>query len=349
MVRLDKDKLQGDFIPPVKKAHNIETASVQNANSELEKFSLFVLRSIIDDNVPPTPGNFQIYFEKLLENKPMAFKKRMKEYQDNDDTDADEYRAKMEREIKEGFTQIKGIVKVVSTIYKNLNIMRQIVKKRLDELKINASQLSIDSTLSKLNDDIEKLTALTTKQMETLKEHYVKTIEILKDVENKAIFDSKYGVYNKKHLLVSLQKELDTIRQYNHKSSIVMIKIKHEVLDKIVTAKEREILTRNIAKLLMKTSRRSDVVAHYGGGIFAILMKHTDINSAEKACERIGELIYGTSFFIDETEIEIDIELGIMPIDPHYDIEESIIAALDVLPQTGKNAQMYLVGQFNGK
>jgi len=349
MVRLDKDKLQGDFIPPTKKAHNIETASVQNANSEIEKFSLSVLRSIIDDNVPPTPNNFQIYFEKLLENKPLTFKKRMKEYQDNDDIDADEYRAKMEREIKEGFAQIKGIVKVVSTIYKNLNIMKQIVKKRSDELKVNSSQLSVDNTLSKLNEDIEKLTTLTAKQMESLKYYYAKTVEILKDIEDKAIFDSKYGVYNKKHFLNSLQKELDTIRQYNHKSSIVMVKIKNRVLDKIVTTREREILTRNIAKLLMKTSRRSDVVAHYGGGIFAILMKHTDINSAQKACERIGELIYGTSFFIDETEIEIDIELGIMPIDPHYDIEEVIIAALDALPKTGKNTEMYLVGHFNGR
>jgi len=99
----------------------------------------------------------------------------------------------------------------------------------------------------------------------------------------------------------------------------------------------------------MKTSRRSDIVAHYGGGIFAILMKHTDIDSAKKACERIAELIYGTSFFIGATEVDMDIELGVMPLDTDYSIEESITSALDVLPKTGKETNIYLVGKFDGR
>jgi diguanylate cyclase (GGDEF)-like protein len=349
MVRLNKKNLTGEVSEVKKKVHNSDDKKSKNENSEIEKFSLFVLKTVIDDGVPPTPNNFQIYFEKLLENKPFAFRKKMKEYQDSDDIDADEYRAKMEREIKEGFAQIKGIVKVVSTIYKNLNVMKQIVKKRLNELKANSSQLSVDNTLTRLNDDINKLSTLTERQMGTLKDHYAKTVEILKDVEDKAIFDSKYGVYNKKHFLTSLKKELETVKQYNHNSSVVMVKIKNEVLDKIVASGQREMLTRNIAKLLMKTSRRSDIVAHYGSGIFAILMKHTDLNSAKKACERIADLIYSTSFFIDGMEIEIDVELGIMPIDTNLEVEEIVSAVLDILPKTGKDTDVYLVGEFDGR
>ncbi len=349
MVRLDKDIMQKDAEDTSKNLHNSDTISVQNINSELEKFSVIVVKTIIEDNVPPTPNNFQIYFEKLLENKPSSFKKKIKEYVETDEIDSDDYKAKMEREIKEGFVQVKGIVKVVSVIYKNLNIMKQIVKKRSDELKANTSALSVDNTLSKLNKDMNKLTSLTVKQMDTLKNYYDKTVEILKEVEEKAIFDLKYGVYNKKYFLSSLQKELDTVRQYKHKSSIVMVKVKTEVLNKIGSVREKEILIRNISKLLMKTSRRSDVVAHYGDGIFAILMKHTDLNSSKKACERIGDLIYGTSFFIGEVEIEIDIELGIMPIDSHYDMEELIIGALDVLPKTGKDKEIYMVGKLEGE
>ncbi len=347
MVRLDKDKL-GNLNPSSKNIHNAKARDGQNANSEVEKFSLFVLTTMSDENVLPTPNNFQIYFEKLLENKPISFRKKINEYLEVDDIGIYEDRAKMERGIKEGFVQIKGMVKVVSTVYKNLNILKQIVKKRSSELSVNFSKLSVENTLSSLNEDMDKLTTLTSKQMETLKTYYDKTVEILKDVEDKAIFDLRYGVYNKKHLLNSMQKELDAIKQHNHKSSIVMINIKDKVLSKIVTAREREILTKNIAKLLMKTSRRSDVVAHYGGGVFAILMKHTDLNNAQKACDRISDLIYGTSFFIDEMEITIDIELGIMPIDPNYSIEESIAGALDILPKTGKDKEFYLIGRFAG-
>ena len=349
MVRLRRNKLQGDLTPPAKKVHNTKKEKTPNPNSELENFSLSVLKEMAKDDVPSTPSNFQIYFEKLLESKPLDFKKKIKKYQDHDAVNTDEYIVKMEREIKDGFAQIKGIVKVVSTIYKNLNVMKKIVKKRLDELRANSSQLSVDSTISKLDNDIEKLMNLTSKQMEILKDHYAKTVDVLKDIEDKAIFDSKYGVYNKKYFLNSLQKDLEAVKQHNHKSSIVMVEIKSTVLNKISTTKERDILRGNIAKLLMKTSRRSDIVAHYGGGIFAILMRHTDIDSAKKACERIAELIYGTSFFIGAEEVEMDIELGIMPLDANYSIEESITSALDILPKTGKDTDTYLVGKFSGR
>ena len=348
MVRLEQGKLQGNIDMKSKKLHNTKSTESKDKNSELENFSLFVLKSMIDEKVPPTPSNFQIYFEKLLENKPISFRKRVSEYLEFDDDDTSEHRVKMEREVKEGFVQMKGMVKVVSTVYKNLNILKQIVKKRSSELKVNFSQLSVENSLSALTSDLEKLTTLTSKQMESLKSYYNKTLEILIDLDEKTIFDLRYGVYNKRYFLNSLKKEEDAIRQDNHKSSIVMVRIKDKELEKIVTPKKREILTRNIAKLLMKTSRRSDVVAYYGDGIFAILMKYTDLSSAQKACDRIAELIYGTSFFIDETEIEIDIELGIMPINPHYSIEEAIDGALDVLPKTGKDKEIYLVGKYIG-
>ncbi len=350
MVHLDVNKLKGKsfLVKKTKKESlgSITTPKSKNDNNEFEKFSQVILKNIIDDKVPPTPNNFQIYFEKLLENKPLAFRRKINEYLEIDDVNSHEYRAKMEREIREGFVEVKNIVKIVSTVYKNLNVMKQIVKKRLGDLHLNSNQLSIDNVLIALGEDLEKLSSLTNKQMEALKKHYDKTVSILKDVENEAIFDVRYGVYNKKYLLSGMQRELDAVKQYKHKSSIVMIKIKEKVLDKMANAKERDILNRNVARLLLKTSRRSDIVAHFGGGIFTMLMKHTDLNSAQKACERIADLIYATSFFIGGDEVEADIELGIMPIDPNYTVEETLFGALEVLPKTGKNLEIYLIGEF---
>jgi len=37
-----------------------------------------------------------------------------------------------------------------------------------------------------------------------------------------------------------------------------------------------------------------------------------------------------------------------MPINPNYSIEEAIDGALDVLPKTGKDKEIYLVGKFIG-
>lgn len=345
MVRLDKNKIQSGLGRRPKENSDAEsdTTKVQSSNSELEKFSLYVLKVLMDENIPPTPNNFQIYFEKLLENKPLSFKKRINDLLEAENVNEDEHRARMEMEVKEGFGQIKSIMQVVSTVYKNINVMKTIVKKRTGELEVNTGQLSVTNIASTLSEDLKKLSDLMNKQMATLKTHYEKTGIILKEIESKAVFDSRFGVYNRRYFLQSIENEKLSIEQFNHKSTLVLTKIKDSILNKIVNSKDRMILTRNVAKLLLKTSRRSDVVAHYGDGVFGMLMKHTDISNAQRACERISDLIYATSFFIGDAEVDTDIELVIVPIIPENTVELLISLALDALPQTGKRLEPYII------
>lgn len=345
MVRLDKNIIQSGLgkRPARQKETEENESKSQNTNGELEKFSLYVLKVLMDENIPPTPNNFQIYFEKLLDNKPLSFKKRINDLLESENVNDDECRVKMETEIKQGFSEIKSIMQVVSTVYKNLNIMKEIVKKRSAELEINSGQLSVTNITTALSEDLKKLSNLMKKQMEVLKNHYEKTGIILKDIESKAVFDSRFGVYNKRYLLSAIENECTSIEQFNHKSTLVLAKIKDTILNTIVNSKDKMVLTRNIAKLLLKTSRRSDVVAHYGEGVFGMLMKHTDINNAQRACERISDLIYSTSFFIGDSEIETDIELAITEIAPGFTTEEQIATALDALPKTGKKLEPYIV------
>lgn len=315
----------------------------QSSNGELEKFSAFVLKVLGDDNVPPTPTNFQIYFDKLLENKPAPFKKRINEFLELEVTNNDENHAKIEKDVKEGFAQMKNIMQVVSTIYKNLNIMQEIVKRRSAELQINLNQLATQNIVSSLTEDLKKMFELTTKQIELLREYYQKTTSILQEVENQSIFDVKFGVYNRRYLIKSLEDEIKLIKNYFHPSSLVLAKVKDSALERIVNKKDKDTVVRNIAKLLLKTSRRSDTVAHFGDGVFAMILKHTDLNSAKKACDRISELVYVTSFFVGNAEIETDIELSIVALDTEHSIEEFLSLTLDALPRTGKKLIPYIV------
>lgn len=344
MVRLDMGKTRKSMDTNQKAEEpqaNLEVKQ-QNANSELEKFSQYVIKVLIDENIPTTPYNFQIYFDKLLDNKPVSFKKRVNELLDLELASNDEHRAKIEIEIKEGFNEIKSIMNVASAVYKNLNIMEKILHKRQEELQVSSGQLALVSISSTLIEDLKKLSGLMSRQMETLKTHYDKTSVILKDIESKAIFDSRYGIYNKRFLLEAIVNENKSMEQFGHKSTLVLARIKKSMLGQIANAKDRSILSRNVAKLLLKTSRRSDVVAHYGGGIFGMLMKHTDIGNAKRACERINDLIYSTSFFIGESEMQIDLELVIVPI-AQSNLDVALLEAIDLLVLSGKNEKPYII------
>jgi diguanylate cyclase (GGDEF)-like protein len=350
MVRFNKEKgtagvynIDAKEDPIVSASPMKEPAVPQASNAELEKFSAQVLKVLGDENIPPTPTNFQIYFDKLLESKPAAFKKRINDFLDLESSNNDENHARIEREVKEGFAQIKNIMQVVSTVYRNLNVMQDIVKKRSDQLETNPNALTLQNIIASFTTDLTKMLELTTKQIDLLKEYYQKTTSILQEVDNQSIFDIKYGVYNRRYLFKSLEDELKLIKNYSHSTSMVLARVKENVLDSIVNKKDKDAVIRNIAKLLLKTSRRSDIVAHFGDGIFAMVLKHTDLTGAKKACDRISDLVYQTSFFVGTSEVDTDIELSIIALDTEHSVEEFLAATLEGLPHTGKKFVPYIV------
>lgn len=352
MVRLDKNKIRSSLgrrseeIPVMTEQETVEPAGALGG-SELEKFSQYVLKQLMSENVPTTPNNFQIYFDKLLETRPMSFRKRINELLEAENANDDDHRAAMEKEVKEGFTHIKGMLQSIATVYKNITVMKNLTKKRIDELNVNAGQLAMQNVLTAFAQDLNKLSSVMDRQMASLKAGYEKAGSTLKVIEQEAIFDSRYAVYNKKYLMQSLEKEREGIKKYGYATTLMVLKVKDEVLSRIPNSKDRAILLRNIAKLLLKTSRRSDIVAHYGDGLFAMVMKHTNIKSAKKACERITDLIYATSFFIGEMELDIDIELAIVELQSGKAVEESLTAALDAMPFSGKYLDPYAIAEIN--
>ncbi|HFB53841.1 MAG TPA: GGDEF domain-containing protein, partial [Sulfurimonas autotrophica] len=155
------------------------------------------------------------------------------------------------------------------------------------------------------------------------------TAKIVKNVENETIFDNQFGVYNKRYLLTKIEQEMGLIKEFHHKSSLIMIELSRELKKSVKNEKAVLLMVRTIARLLLKTSRRSDIVAHYGNGVFSMLLKHTDIESAKKASERLCELVSNSNFFLADREIQLKISIGVTDIDPEFSVEEIVVSALD--------------------
>jgi diguanylate cyclase (GGDEF)-like protein len=86
----------------------------------------------------------------------------------------------------------------------------------------------------------------------------------------------------------------------------------------------------------MKTSRRSDVVAHYGDGVFAMVLKHTDIKNAMRASERLCDLVSSSNFFLAEKEIQLKIAIGIANISTERAVEETLVCTLNAMEYVQK-------------
>ncbi len=311
-------------IPPSSNALDMDSPS-----SDIEIYAKEVLHSLIEDNLPPTPNNFSLYFDRLLEDKSENLRKQIVSMLELEESNDAETTIALEHSLKQGFSSIKNILNTTANLYKNMSLMTKILDKRRKELEDSADNQATISVAAALDSDISKLNAIVKKQSIQMKSLYDETAGIIKNVENETIFDNKFGVYNKRYLMTKIEQEIGLIKEFNHKSSLIVIELSRDLKSTIANEKALVLMTRTIARLLLKTSRRSDIVAHYGNGVFSMLLKHTDIESAKKASERLCYLVSNSNFFLADREIQLKISIGITDIHSDFSVEEIVVAAIN--------------------
>lgn len=324
-------------------AGSLHVGSLSDPTSDLEIFSKEVLNALISDNLPPTPNNFSLYFDRILEEKSESLRRQIGSILEMEDTNEDEQNLELEKTLKQGFSSVKSILQLSATLYKNMTLMEKILEKRRDEIKNIPSLDAAEQVLHSLTDDVSKLSGILNKQVTHMKVLYGETATIVKQVENETIFDNQYGVYNKRYLLNKLKQESNLIEEFHHKSSLIMVQLSNATIALINSEKAKGLMIRTVARLLLKTSRRSDIVAHYGEGIFAMLLKHTDTQSAKLAADRLYELVSSSNFFLGDQEIQLQIAIGISELNPSHSTEEILVGTLDAMHSSNDEKKFHYV------
>jgi len=266
---------------PKRKAAEAKPA-VKKEKVNIYKFSEDVLHELSDDNVPSTPTNYSIYFEKMLDGQSDEFRKEIGDIivANSESSVPTNGNISIEKEVKQGFIQIKSMLQAVVLIYKNLGVMRSLVQKRMDGLKNNTNA---------------------------------------------------YEVYNKKFLVATISSEIESVKRYGYNASFLLVKIKDKFANRVKNLKERNNMFKSMSQLLLRTSRRSDIVAHYGDGCFAMVMKYTDENGTKQACARILNMLSSMPWKIDNEECKLDVQIVSSMISKTKSTEELLSHALDKL------------------
>ncbi|MDD5373014.1 MAG: GGDEF domain-containing protein [Sulfurimonas sp.] len=308
--------------------------------SELDAYSKEVLSALMKDGLPPTPNNFSLYFDRLLEDKSQNTRNHIVSILEYEENNEDEHSIMLEQSLKQGFSSIKNILGVTANLYKNMSLMTKILEKRKQELEASSDTQGARGVAASLESDILKLSSILRTQSSSMKSMYDETAKIIKNVENETIFDNQYGVYNKRYLMTKIEQEIELISKFKHKSSLIMIELSRELRKNVNNEKAVMLMTRTIARLLLKTSRRSDIVAHYGNGIFAMLLKHTDIENAKRASERLCDLVSNSNFFLADREIQLKISIGITDITENHSVEEIIVSSMNGIEKAYENPNL---------
>lgn len=322
----------------------ISASSLGDPTSDLEIFAKEVLTALISDNLPPTPNNFALYFDRILEEKSESLRRQIGSILELEEDNEDEKSIELEKTLKRGFSSVKSILQLSATLYKNISLMEKILDKRKEEIKSIPSLSGASDLLASLGNDVGKLSGILKKQVTHMKTIYEETATIVKQVENETIFDNQYGVYNKRYLVTRLEQERHLIDEFKHKSSLITVRLTKNTGSAIQSEKAQQLMVRTVARLLLKTSRRSDIVAHYGEGIFAMVLKHTDIESAKRASERLFDLVASSNFFLAEQEIQLRIAIGVAEINASVGVEQILVCTLNAMEAAEKDPTLrYMV------
>jgi diguanylate cyclase (GGDEF)-like protein len=290
------------------------TENLNEATTEIEKFAKKVFDKIIEENIYPIPYYYSIYFFNMLEDESKEFKQSVMELIELEGTNELEEDLKFEQKLKTSFKYSKEIIKETAMIYKLVSLFKEKNKVFLKEIENVSTPQVFKNILRNTQKNTEAINNKIALSISSIKDLYSKNITTLKEIEKETIFDSLYGLYNNNYFIRELEKEISQIKKFKHTSSLIIIKPTDSVLNKLNSEKSKIVINRFVAKIMLKTSRRTDTIAHLGNGFFGMLLKHTDKIGAMRTSERLSDIISNSTMFIEGEELEVNISIGITEI-----------------------------------
>jgi len=123
-------------------------------------------------------------------------------------------------------------------------------------------------------------------------------IHLFKENERLAMLDGLTGLFNRRYFDINVVKEFRRAKRYNKDCSLLLLDLDN--FKKINDTKGHlfgDMVLKNLAVILVRTSREEDVLCRYGGEEFIIILPETAADGALCYGERLRVNLHGDPFF----------------------------------------------------
>jgi len=129
---------------------------------------------------------------------------------------------------------------------------------------------------------------------------------------NLAKVDGLTNIYNRRHFTTSLESEVDRAQRYNRELSLLLLDIDHfKNVNDTLGHRAGDHILKELAKIIVKRSRRVDYVCRFGGEEFAVILPEVDSMGAFKFAVMLKEAVSRHIFTFELNEIHITISIGV--------------------------------------
>lgn len=172
-------------------------------------------------------------------------------------------------------------------------------------------------------EDLRELNRKLSRDLEEIQKHQMR-------LEDEAIRDSLTGLYNRRYLDETLDRELARAKREGFAISLAMIDLDHfkQVNDTYGHKAGDEVL-KSVGELLQSKAREGDIPCRYGGEEFALVLPRMPIEIARERAESWREAFSRKKILFDQVEIRSTMSIGLAAFPEHATTAGSLLGRAD--------------------
>ncbi len=237
------------------------------------------------------------------------------------------YLADTEEELAHELTsqkqQFKDEKKFADDISSNVNMIKDDVDTSVD---FSSFKMAVMNKIENINRGIErkkeqdilrvqeteKTIEDMSRRMTEIKDEAAQLKKKSDEIEYESLHDNLTGLYNRRAYDLRITETLANLERYNVPASLMICDIDYfKKINDTYGHKVGDLALKKLASLLQERLRVNDFIARYGGEEFAIILPHTDLNSAIHAGEGTRSYIDKFLFSYKGDKIPLTISVGI--------------------------------------
>jgi len=188
---------------------------------------------------------------------------------------------------------------------------------RWNQIHINQND-EISDLAGEFNSMVERMSASYEELENAVRSRTAELSELNKRLEKLAITDGLSGLYNHRYFYERYHQEYNRAFRYNRSLAVFILDIDHfkQYNDKNGHLAGDKVIQK-VGKILLKESRKSDLVARYGGEEFVVISPELDKKQALAFAERMRTGVEKVKFSNEKSQpsgrITVSIGVGIFP------------------------------------
>jgi diguanylate cyclase (GGDEF)-like protein/PAS domain S-box-containing protein len=165
----------------------------------------------------------------------------------------------------------------------------------------------------------------------TLLENRVSEIEALQaQLRDQAIRDYLTGLFNRRYLDETMEREIARATREAHRISVVLIDIDHfKGINDTYGHPAGDMVLIELAKMLKENSRMSDIACRYGGDEFVVVMPNANSDQAYKRAEEWRNIFARKKFVSEDRKFKTTLSIGIATFSLHASSAIGVFQAAD--------------------